>query len=298
MKNKNLYLLITLLVLVAGAYYFTGPYQERWQLEKRVVNFLADLDTMQLSEIDVKSTDKDVKLVKVNDEWMVQDELTVKANQQLVINLLNVLAETATGTVNLVSEKTDDLDLYELSEDKRVLLSLKSGDQLIELEVGKNKESYTYLRPVGDNKIYSVLFDIKNNLNQSEWRDLTVFNIDMNQIKSLTVKENSRNRTMTYEKLEEKWQRASDGKAVNFEKFQELLSMLAYLNATDIVNKTVFEVGLGSPTWQFRVQTEEKEFVLSVGNVSGDSQYVKTNQSESIYMVNKEVVKLMQKDPM
>ena len=91
----------------------------------------------------------------------------------------------------LISRSGNDA-LYDLTEDKRIRVSLYRGDELLRrFDVGKAAGSYrhTFVRLDGAKEVYQALGSFRSDLEYKvdDWRDKVVFRVDSNEISSLKM---------------------------------------------------------------------------------------------------------------
>ena len=237
----------------------------------------------------------------VGREWRITSPLSTRADQNAVQNLLaevrkmNVPESTWGG-----AEKHAE---YELDEARalRVELFGKGGQRLSAFFIGKEDKGQTYLRKVGDSKVYKTY-----GLNRAAfaktpdaWRSKTLLSFSMADVVALDLAREGSVLRLARSSSEWKIEKPTPGKA-DAKKVEELLRVLSNFTATDFAPTTVklAEAGLAKPALQVTVELKDRKYTMLLGGKSPSGlHYAKLAVGPEIYLVAASQVQQIDKKP-
>lgn len=184
-KKLTKEVVVILLVIVAALVYLLLQNNEHTQY---TLPKLENLDQKDLSRLLIEKSDGDVDLHLKDGSWVVSEK-EYKTDKEKVQKAMDVVSSL--NLAELISRSGNDA-LYDLTEDKRIRVSLYRGDELLRrFDVGKAAGSYrhTFVRLDGAKEVYQALGSFRSDLEYKvdDWRDKVVFRVDSNEISSLKM---------------------------------------------------------------------------------------------------------------
>ena len=184
MKAKKEYLILIVIIIALGLYLvFRSPDRTQYELPQ-----LPNVETAEITKIEVSKGDKSVVLKKEGDDWTIQPE-GYPADGDKVKRMLEAVEQLAVTA--LVSE-SKSYSLYDLDDDKKITVKAWSGDKLQrEFDLGKAASSFrhTFVRLAGDDRVYHGLGNFRGKFDQTidNLRNKTVLSFDQEEIEGIRL---------------------------------------------------------------------------------------------------------------
>jgi len=183
MKNKSLiYLLVAMVALLV---IFFGVKSARNVTEKSEP--LVKVDSTKISAFLIKNATGTFKLQKTGEDWSIVDPVNFPSDPRFVHDLINKLGAMEIETI--ISEDTSKYDQYQVGATGADLTVLSGNETISHLIIGKmnDSRSHTYLRKVGDKKIYMVKGILTGQLNRQvrDWRNKSVIDLEREAVNKI-----------------------------------------------------------------------------------------------------------------
>ncbi len=299
MSRKNIILGIILIILVAAAYIYQGPWQE-WRAEKNEVkNFLSDMDVEAVNRIEITRNGQTTVLVKTDDHWKVDGTKDFYVKESVADNLISSLKEASKAEVELVSENKEKKNSFETDEANGIHIVLKQGDKaMADFIVGKIANDYrcVYISQPDRNETYLLKAGLRSAVAQNDWRDKTIFSSPKDKITKIRFQ--YPRREFTVEKKDGKWQGVSPyAFKVDEDKIEKVLKIMSDLTAAKIPEQKFEGTGLEKHLIIVQATGEGVDNTLMIGEGGpGDKDdkgeplyyYVKRGDSDNIYLITRE----------
>ena len=186
MKKSTLILAIIFIVLVIVVLITRrGPKVERGTLELK----LAKLDTLTVSQIDIKKPDEGFIFHKGDGQWMITSPVEYKANQDFVRQMLSTFVDLRVEDKR--TENPEKHGMFEVDTAGTEVTFFAGDEKLLTLIVGKTSQDYshTFVREMNSPEVYSVKGVLSGQLNRNldSWRDKTIFKAEKTDITQLAL---------------------------------------------------------------------------------------------------------------
>ena len=290
MNKKNLILGGVLILLIALAYLYRGPYQEWHMAHGRPDNFLADLKVDEVNTIEITYLDSTTKLEKVGDKWKIGGTKEFYIQDDIANSLIGSLRDAKSAAVELVSENPEKKNEFMVGVGGAQVV-LKQGDNVLaDFIVGKlgNDFTSTYIAAAGSDKIYAVKANLNSALARSDWYDRTIFSSDKDKITKIRFQYPTRE--FTVEKTEDGWAGILPATfRVGEDKIEPILDIMANLKAVDIPEQTFDGTGLEKNSIIIQATGDGVDNILMVGDENDAGYYyAKRGESDNIYLITEE----------
>ncbi len=170
MKEKHLYYLAGVFVLLLIIYFVTKPSQKSVDVDELVQTIIFGVSKESVKGIEVykESTEDNpirMELKKADDQWRLVTKYNCKAKESTVNRFLDDLLEM---TGNVRSSDPKHFDKYSITDAQGIHLILKDegNNPMANLILGKKGEDYNsgFVRFAGKDKVYAVDKNILSNL--------------------------------------------------------------------------------------------------------------------------------------
>lgn len=186
--RTTLILTVVLLVLAAAATLFETSKRRARHDEGTAIFPAYSIEAADAIRID--SAGQTVELARVGDGWIVVTEDGHRAEPNLVTQVLEPVVEFRTTA--LVSRSPDRHGVFEVDEAGTTVRISGAGRELAAFVVGKPSPDFMscYIRPVDGDKVYQVPTNLTQVVNRGDqtWRNMTMLEIDRDDIISYTTK--------------------------------------------------------------------------------------------------------------
>lgn len=294
MSKKNLILGGILILLVALAYIYQGPFK-KWQASSaKPANFLAGIDTDKISKIEIISAGKTTAIEKSGDKWKIAGTKDFYAKSEDLNQVLTQIKEAGKAGIEVVSENKDKKAEFEADESSGTSVKLYEGEQeKASFIVGKISNDFmsNYVAKTGDDKTYLVKANLNNYFMREDWRDTLISKADKALIKKIRLQYPGREFTLEFK--DDKWFIAKlKNTEAKKEKVDELLNILSDLNAAKIPEQDFKGTGLEKSSIIIQTTGEGIDNTIMIGNESGQDKgmyFAKRGNSDNIYLISKDI---------
>jgi hypothetical protein len=242
-----------------------------------------------VSRIVIGVKGKPTTLNFVGRDWRITSPLSARADQNAVqtvlaeVRKLNVPESTWGGAEKHAEFELDD------AKGLRVELFGKGGQKLSAFLIGKEDKGQTYLRKVGDSKVYKTYGLNRSAFNKAPeaWRSKTLLSFSQADVVALDLEREGGALRIVRSSNEWKLEKPAPGKA-DGKKVEELLRALSHFTATDFAPATVkpAETGLDKPMLKVTVELKDRKFTMLLGAKSPSGlSYAKLAIAPEIYLV-------------
>ena len=291
MNKKNLKLAIILIILVALAYLYQGPFQ-KWKSDfEKPKNIFSGLNIEKTDKITIARNKATTTLEKTGDRWKVGGTKDFYVNKNFSDELVKVLQNAKAAGIELVSANKDKKTDFSVDEIKgtKVILS-QEGKQQTGFIIGKIGSDYasTYISQPGNNNTYTVKEDFISAFIKPDWRDNVIFSGTKDKISKVRI-QNLKNQIII-ENKDGKWAGTAPGKfSVNKDKVDKILDIMSSLVAQSIPEQNFKSSGLEKSTLIVEASGDGIDNTIMVGKDNGKGEfYVKNGNSDNIYLITKE----------
>ncbi len=286
LNKKNYILFIVLIALLAVSWLYIFPYQKK---EPALNNFLAQVDISNLNKILVTQNDTIITINKSNGVWTVEPD-----NWPMEQTLADALVETLTNLTTLkfeeVSLKPEKKKTFQTDESGLQITLYEDNAEVANFVIGKIASDYqsTYLSKNDIDSTYQIketlvrAFDIEN------WKDKTIFSLNVEKIKSITFKYPTYEFAITNEpdsKGELYWRVVDPLTRLNKDKTEEMKDTLINLEASNIPEQNLQK--LGKNNLIITIKTEDTEDSLVIGDLQNNEYFVKKQSTGRIFLISK-----------
>ena len=151
----------------------------------------AGLDKDAIAEIKLSNGEKDVRLLKQGDDWVVASEGHYPADMRAVDRILDVLDKF--DRRHLRSRNPEQQTTFEVDAESGtgVVLADRSGAALADFRLGKNGPDYQsqYVRPTEAEEVYLIPEYLRSvfDAGKDTWRDKAIFSFEMEKVRQLVM---------------------------------------------------------------------------------------------------------------
>jgi hypothetical protein len=307
MNKKNLILGIILIVLVAAAWIYQGPFKDWRTNSGKAKNFLFGVDIDGITAIKIGRFGQETTLEKDGDRWKIGGTKDFYADPDVISAALSALKDAAGAEMTLVSKNEDAKPQFQTDDMTGVKVTLMNGGQeAANFVVGKTGSDYasTYLSPGGAETYSCAAANISYAFSQPDWYDKIIFSSDKNQISQIRFQYPSREFTIT-EVTENGYEGAENNETatatktwagtlpykfkVSADKVDPILDIMSNLTASDVPAQTFDGTGLEKHNIIIEATGDGFNNTLMIGDDNGDEMYyAKKGDSDNIYLITKE----------
>ncbi|MEK7067841.1 MAG: DUF4340 domain-containing protein [Patescibacteria group bacterium] len=292
--KKNLTLIIILIVLVIGAYLYTGSYQN-WQAKKQTADSANWLVAVDMSLVDrIETQDKDGKtyvIKKENNLWLTEPDNW--PTEKIIMDALEEkLAELTKANLEVVSFNKDNKSNFEIGDNGLRVKLFQNDAEAGSFIMGKIASDYssTYIGREGDDRTYRAPITFVRAFDTESWRDRTIFNLSSSGIDVITWR--YQGQTIVINNLPDKrgeiyWHASSTLLRLNKEKVDGFLNSVTKLEASDVPEQTTAGTGLDKPALQLRLQGQAPQDMPTGQGIDETLIIGNKNQTTSEYWLQK-----------
>jgi len=304
MKKKNIFILLGILValvLITMIIENMGKRDERKADEEATLfpGFAAD----QVSSIQIKIKDKEVRLNKEGDTWLVATADNYPADQESVTRMLDTFAELKSKlTASKSAAKHFQFEVDVINGISVMIMGKSDEDVLAHLFVGKMGSDYTstYIRKAEQDAVLLADGYLKSLFDKGErgWRDRKIFDFDTNQVQRLTLTSQEKGTITIESQGDGNWQilepEVSPGKK---DVVDRIINEISKLSADSFAEKKepteegadpLKEYKLDEPQSTVTVDMKDGSVrILHVGDQSNQNFYVKREGQNTVFMLQK-----------
>jgi len=293
--NSTYVLLVIFLILLLVSYFVKDkPLQNSNSGDDQKI--IVNLSEEEIDKVEITNNGKTSIIAKQDNVWKVTSDNNFIADQEAVNSLIQESLKF--NKYIIASENKDKIKTFEVDEEKGVNVKIYSQDEeKVNFYVGKPGPDYdsNYVRFADEDTVYLSKGYVGYYFKKEDWRNLTIYNFEAEQVSKVALKYRDVNNNVLMDKIDDKWHLSQPYvKEADKSKVEGLLNTLAKLKAVDVeYQKTLKEAGFAAAPVVVRLELRDggKRNLLVGGKLNGDDKYyVKTEERDTVYIVNKGVV--------
>ncbi|MFA7360114.1 MAG: DUF4340 domain-containing protein [Candidatus Kapaibacterium sp.] len=201
MKNKNIYILGAVLVILAAVSYFVMRDTSGEKKTQNLSEKLFTADSLSIDKFEIERNGKKVIMEKKAGLWNVTSPVLYTANQQFIGSALSSLKSYKLSSI--VSANPGNKDFYGFNDTNYTKVTVYQNGSLAGVILVGNSApgaAQTYLKKPDGNEVYlanEFLFNNFVKFDLSEWRDKTVISIPVGSIRSIDFDAGTEKYTVT-----------------------------------------------------------------------------------------------------
>ena len=189
MKKLNNKILVVAFIGLVLIFVLTKLYRSPARESNMDVS-LFQVDTATITEIRLlpqKDSMTEIKLVRKGNQWnAIRKNVQAEVPPHKIKDLLETIQHLKPERI--VTRKRDKWDEYQVSDSSATAVTiLREGDELLQLKVGKENGSTTYVRTTERDEVYVLEGDLQGSFNTtfSEWRNQSFLRLTKNFINKI-----------------------------------------------------------------------------------------------------------------
>ena len=288
MSKTTLRLIIILVVLWGAAYIYKGPMQEQVVSENIPNNFLAEINTENISEIRINRDDKTTVLRKEGERFKIADTKDFYVNTEVMSKLLEGLTSATEATLELVSSDDTKKDEFGTGSTGIMVSIVEEGEAPVDVVIGKLAnnfiDSYISLPQIPDT--YSIGENLVKLFDKDSWHDKTMLKTDEDKVTKLRLQ--YPDKQYIIEKTGDTWNVVEPSNFVaNTDSISAAIKTMSDLKAVKIPKQTFDGTGLEKHTIIAQITGDDIDSTIMIGdseNSQGDDEnnpFDDTNASDS-----------------
>lgn len=228
MKNKPLYILAAILLVLGGAAAFKIYFPKISPSANLYSNSIKSFNGQKVTSVEIANKDNTLKFSKANGQWSLNGEKVVPDKiEGLVKKVLDA------NQAELVSETNIKHKDFEVTDDLATKIKLNNDSQFL---LGKAAfGGGLYIRISGRDNVYLVKNLTSNDasVDLQQWYDKTIISIDHKDIKTIKIVKG--NETFTIAQQGEKWVWQEGNKELKQDKAGSVALKLASFQAKELI---------------------------------------------------------------
>ena len=275
----------------------------------------------RVSSVEIKAKDREVRLSKEDDVWIVATADNYPADQGAVETMLDKVKELRSAlTASRSAEKHSQFEVDKDSGVEVAMLGADGQDALARFFVGKMGADYmsTYIRRAGQDVVLLADGYLRGIFDKGTrgWRDRTIFDFEADQVQKLTLASQEKEEIVIEAKDGGGWQIIKPEIApAEKDKVDNILREISKLSADEFADKKelseqtdgtseaeqiaslVAEYKLADPQSKVTVNLKDGSLrILHISDESGQRYYVKREGKDTIFLVSKSKIDRIFKD--
>ncbi len=254
-------------------------------------------DSSHIVALDIKNANEKYRLSIAGDQWILNDDASIKLNQTNVKALVNTCASVSVKKI--ISDTLESAESFGLTDPTGyVELHLKDGSTKKVIVGNKTLDgSDYYITLSDDSKIYlKNAYGTESIIPQSlSLRDLSLIAIDpsnLDAIRMFSMSSQGKLDIRIENMTENGWKMTlpvyAEVKGQIF--VNDILNLFESFKATHVIEdhaKNLDRYGLRNPYAKFLIATNEQEYEVYVGNETDSYRFIKLKNSDTVYTVAK-----------
>lgn len=296
MKPRTMIILAAVAVILIGIAMLNNR-SERASEQLETGPIFAGLNKDAVAEIILSNQDKEVRILKQGEDWVVASEDQYPADQRAVTRILDSLEKF--DRRYLRSRNPEQQATFEVDAESGtgVILADRSGNPLADFRMGKNGPDYQsqYIRPSDAEEVYLIPEYLRSvfDAGKDTWRDKAIFSFETEKARQLVIrpaegpviaiaKDDEGNFTLT----------APDSAAAKKSIVESTLRTLSNLRCDAFPDSlpSMSDAGLDPPRQSVEVLLDDgAAYTLLIGNLNEDDtrHYVKKESDETLFLLSK-----------
>lgn len=259
------------------------------------------VDSTQISKIQIIN-DTDTLLFAKEEDWEIIEPIKypidTRKKDQLLKGLVNL---TLTG---LVSENKEAHSEYGVDDSSGIRISVYKGDKMVnDFIIGKCSKDYShsYLREIGSDKVYQNKENFYYQVNSplKKWRDRSITSIELEDIKSITIKVKDNEYSLTFADTVWMYKKGKDEFPLKENIAKSTVNKVAKMRAVDFIDNKYDEYKdrLAQSDFYSRIDLIDDNIVELKGFLK-EKRYViqRDNEAETLFEIYEGTVKGMDRD--
>lgn len=288
MDKKNIILSLFLIILIGIAYFYSGPLKD-WQKEReKVKNIFVNLDSKEISQIEIIKNGKKTVLTKNGSRWKINDTKDFFVSEADAVEIKNKLEELSTADFELASQNKEKKVDFQTDETQSTLVKIKSAErEIISFVIGKPSNDYmsAYISQNNSERTYLIKSRI-DFFAKDDWFDKTILSSDKTKISKIRFQ--FPDQEFEVVKNGENWLAGKSDKLDN-KKVEVILDTIANLSASEIPEQNFIIAGLDKKPTIIQITGEEIDDTIMIGKENDKGlYYAKKGNSDNIYLISKE----------
>ncbi len=299
MKKKSIFILLAIFaVLVVVAIIIEGPVGNRGKKKAAKESILfPGFNPDQISSVEIITKDRNVKLSKDNDSWVVATADNYPADPSAVEEMLGTAKDLKMKRI--ASKSAEKYSQFRLDEEGVEVKMFGVGeDALAHFIVGKPGPDYvfsTYLRKVDRGEVLLVEGSIKSSFDKGSrgWRDREILKFESDQVQRLTLVSEENGEISMQIQENGDWQIIKPEVAsAKKDAVDRIIRGISDLSADDFAEKKELkEYKLDEPPSKIMIDLKDgTSRILLVGDKSDRQYYVKSEGKDTIFMLSESKV--------
>ncbi|MEI8361542.1 MAG: DUF4340 domain-containing protein [bacterium] len=286
--NKNLSLLLVLIILSTLAWVYQGPLQ-KWRLEtSQPKNPFKALNFNDVDKISISKSGKTTDLVKSGDNWKISGGGQFLTSKQLSEQIVDTINKAKSARLDILSTKKTRQAELGLANEATQVKFLKDKDEKLKIKLAAATDYTSSLVAFeGDDATYKIsVSDLFNLFNQAEWRDLSIFSLAGKSPNYLRLQMSGREIKLTPK--DKDW---VDGKSLyTGASVKSITDSLLTLSAVSIPSQDFKIAGLEKPTVIVQFKGVDFDKTLMIGKKHDTNYFAKTSDSDNLYLISQSIV--------
>ena len=272
------------LLLLAAYFFLNNSSSEKFSVKNRKA--FPNVTVEKVEKIQIHYGDKDTILEKRDGKFLVVSLENAPADNQSVTAILGYITNMEIG--ELISTNKDKWPLFEV-DGKAVNIKFTAALKDYEIWIGKYGADFqsNYVRIGSEAQTYLIGKNIRNDFLKSEWRDLTIVNLNTLEVEEIQL--SYQNALIKVKKDGTGWKNENDSKEVDTEKVNTFLSKFSPLKAGNLLGlKEAKEANFKNPYLTIKLisnNKQETELTLGGKNKEGDY-FIATSLNGTIYTLS------------
>jgi hypothetical protein len=322
MRKRSIFILLAIfVVLVLAVIIIEGPLSKRGKRKAAEESILfPEFEADQVSSVEIKTKDREVKLTKEGESWLVATSDNYPADPKAVEDMLGKVKDLKSALT--ASKSADKHSQFEVDSESGIEVKMLKTEEnvLAHFFVGKMGPDYmsTYVRKADQDAVLLVNEYLKSIFDKGTrgWRDRTIFDFDAAQVQRLTLVSEEKGEIAIEAQEDGGWQIIkpevfpAEKQAVD-----DIVRDISKLSADDFAEKKpvegeeeaaspeeqaaslLKEYKLDEP--QSKVMVDLKDGtarILLIGDKSGYRHYVKREGKDTVFMLSKSKIDRLFKD--
>ena len=293
MSRKNLFLLGVLVVLIAAAYIYQGPYQDWKEGQGEGNNVVAGVEVEQIESITFQKANATTTVAALQQDdqgWKLADSKEFYIKDSSEKDLEQALQDLSENTWEVVSTNAENKEEFHTGTSSTHMEISLDGEETITLAVGKTGPDLqsSYISVPDSSRTYLVDSEISSLAQKEQWGDPVVFDTDKENITELRFQYPDNEFVVRKENGE--WRGTSPYNfQVSQDKIEEVVDIMADLTAADIPAQEFEGTGLSQHLIIVEASGEEVNNTLMVGESNDQgAYYAKKGKSDNIYLITEQ----------
>jgi len=296
MKKKSIFiLLIIFAALVAVAIIVEGPMSNRDKKKAAKESILfPGFDADQVSSVEITTPERNVKLSRENDSWVVATADNYSAAPEAIEEMMEAVKDLKLNRI--ASKSAEKYSQFRVDEAGVEVKMLGAGeDVLAHFIVGKPGPDYvfsTYIRKADREEVLLVDGSVRTAFDKGSrgWRDRTIMKFDPTQVQRLTLISQDKGEIAIEAQENGDWQIIKpEVVPADRETVDEIVRDIANLSADDFAEKKELqEYKLDEPPSKFMVDLKDgTSRIVLFGDEANRQFYVKSEGKDVVFTLSK-----------